>query len=329
MGALLSLTYCDQEAAGGVMLGETDVSTVLASSTWSWNGLLEPIVDKVLKVYSSTLLCSRLRYHAVVIESDCVNVVSSFNDHILSSNSDFLHNEATSIVNSFDSEVDQLQVLDSDMILRFRNDSGFVSARVEAVNWKGKGWPSQLLSVTCLSLAAKMEEISVPLLLDLQTKEPKFMFEPKTIQRMELIVMANLKWRLHLVTPFDFVHYFIWKLSSIGFQSEYQNHHHILISHTSNIIVLTCQVIEFLEFSPSTIGAAAVICAAEQYIDEYDQIWGCFHHRVSRERVRKCYNLMKHSICPLPQMKRPKLKPEPTCVSLLEVEPSKIGVTGT
>ncbi|XP_030496665.2 cyclin-D1-1 [Cannabis sativa] len=308
-------------------------------------------------LYCNELEASDDDYDDVVISHQ----VSSFNDHILSSNSDFLHNEATSIVNSFDSEVDQLQVLDSDMILRFRNDSGFVSARVEAVNWilkvhayyqfrpetaylsvnyydrfllsttlpKGKGWPSQLLSVTCLSLAAKMEEISVPLLLDLQTKEPKFMFEPKTIQRMELIVMANLKWRLHLVTPFDFVHYFIWKLSSIGFQSEYQNHHHILISHTSNIIVLTCQVIEFLEFSPSTIGAAAVICAAEQYIDEYDQIWGCFHHRVSRERVRKCYNLMKHSICPLPQMKRPKLKPEPTCVSLLEVEPSKIGVTGT
>ncbi|XP_062073325.1 cyclin-D1-1-like [Humulus lupulus] len=286
--------------------------------------------------------------------------VSNFNDHILCSNSDFLHDEESSIVNAFNSEVDQHQILDSDMIRRFRNDSGFVSARLEAVKWilevhayyqfrpetaylsvnyfdrfllsttlpKGKGWPLQLLSVTCLSLAAKMEEISVPLLLDLQTKEPRFMFEPKVIQRMELMVMAILKWRLRLVTPFDFFHYFIWKLSSIGFQSEYQNHL-ILISHTSNIIVLACQVMDFLEFSPSTIAAAAVICAADQYIDECDQIWGCFHHRVSREKVRKCFNRMKHSICPLPQMKRPKLQPEPSPVSLLEVEAAKIGVTGT
>lgn len=105
---------------------------------------------------------------------------------------------------------------------------------------KGKGWPLQLLSVACLSLAAKMEEISVPLLLDLQTKEPRFLFKPKTIQRMELMVMAILKWRLRSITPFDFVHHFISKLSCFGPQSEHQNHV-VLISNTLDIIVLTCQ----------------------------------------------------------------------------------------
>ncbi|PQM39345.1 cyclin-D2-1 isoform X1 [Prunus yedoensis var. nudiflora] len=47
-------------------------------------------------------------------------------------------------------------------------------------------WPFQLLSVACLSLAAKMEEPNVPFILDLQIFEPKFMFEPRTVQRMEL-----------------------------------------------------------------------------------------------------------------------------------------------
>lgn len=103
---------------------------------------------------------------------------------------------------------------------------------------KGKGWPLQLSSVACLSLAAKMEEISVPLLLDLQIKEPTFIFKPKTIQRMELMVLATLKWRLRLITPFDFVHNFISKLSSFGLQSKYQNH---VISNTSDIIVRTCR----------------------------------------------------------------------------------------
>lgn len=36
---------------------------------------------------------------------------------------------------------------------------------------QGKAWMIQLLSVACLSLAAKMEETEVPLSLDLQVEE--------------------------------------------------------------------------------------------------------------------------------------------------------------
>lgn len=78
------------------------------------------------------------------------------------------------------------------------------------------GWPFQILSVACLSLAAKMEETQVPILLDLQALEPKYVFEPKMIQRMELYIMANLNWRLRSVTPFDFIDYFISKLPSFS-----------------------------------------------------------------------------------------------------------------
>lgn len=76
------------------------------------------------------------------------------------------------------------------------------------------GWPFQLLSIACLSLAAKMEEINIPWLLDLQMLEPVYLFEPKTIQRMELLVLATLNWRLRSVTPFDYLHYFISMLPS-------------------------------------------------------------------------------------------------------------------
>lgn len=56
-----------------------------------------------------------------------------YDDHILYSNSDFVPDEESSIITAFDSEIDQ--VLNSDLIRQFRNDSGFVSARQEAVNW--------------------------------------------------------------------------------------------------------------------------------------------------------------------------------------------------
>lgn len=65
--------------------------------------------------------------------SDVVSQDNNFCDHILYSNSDFVPDEESFIVSAFDSEIDQ--VLESEMIRRFRNDSGFVSARLEAVNW--------------------------------------------------------------------------------------------------------------------------------------------------------------------------------------------------
>ncbi|XP_062093823.1 uncharacterized protein LOC133799848 [Humulus lupulus] len=54
---------------------------VLASSTWSWDHLLDPTIVEALAVYHSILLCSRLGYLTVVIESDCAIVVRAINSH--------------------------------------------------------------------------------------------------------------------------------------------------------------------------------------------------------------------------------------------------------
>ncbi|XP_038887544.1 cyclin-D3-1-like [Benincasa hispida] len=70
---------------------------------------------------------------------------------------------------------------------------------------RDKPWMLQLLAVTCISLAAKFEEIRVPLLLDLQVEDSKYIFEAKTIQRMELLVLTALQWKMHPVTPVSFL----------------------------------------------------------------------------------------------------------------------------
>ncbi|PPD68893.1 hypothetical protein GOBAR_DD34229 [Gossypium barbadense] len=124
---------------------------------------------------------------------------------------------------------------------------------------QANGWPFQLLSVACLSLAAKMEEPQVPLLLDLQVFEPRFVFEPKTIQRMELRVMAALNWRLCSVTPFDYLHYFISKLPSCS--TRLSDSFSSIIAASSDLILNTTRVIDFLRFAPSTMAAAALLCA--------------------------------------------------------------------
>ncbi|KAL2232551.1 UNVERIFIED_CONTAM: Cyclin-D3-3 [Sesamum indicum] len=70
-----------------------------------------------------------------------------------------------------------------------------------------KPWMIQLAAVACLSLAAKVEETEVPLLLDLQVEESKYVFEPKTIQRMEILVLSTLEWKMNPVTPLSFLDY--------------------------------------------------------------------------------------------------------------------------
>lgn len=48
---------------------------------------------------------------------------------------------------------------------------------------------------------------------ELQVEEPKFVFEAKTIQRMELLVLSRLKWKMQAITPFSFIDYFLSKIT--------------------------------------------------------------------------------------------------------------------
>ncbi|CAA0811250.1 Cyclin-D3-2 [Striga hermonthica] len=96
---------------------------------------------------------------------------------------------------------------------------GVVGAEVVAVDYldrflcgfelhgEKRPWVTQLAAVACLSLAAEVEETQVPLLLDLQVEDPKYVFEPKTIQRMEILVLSTLQWRMNPVTPLSFLEY--------------------------------------------------------------------------------------------------------------------------
>ncbi|KQJ90109.1 hypothetical protein BRADI_4g29467v3 [Brachypodium distachyon] len=117
------------------------------------------------------------------------------------------------------------------------------------------GWAMQLLAVTCLSLAAKMEETLVPSLLDLQAESTRYIFEPQTILRMELLILTALNWRLRSVTPFTFIDFFACKVDPRGKHTRY------LIARATQIILAALHDIKFLDHCPSTMAAAAVLCA--------------------------------------------------------------------
>ncbi|KAG4924361.1 hypothetical protein AAZX31_18G123300 [Glycine max] len=164
------------------------------------------------------------------------------------------------------------------------------------------GWPLQLVSVACLSLAAKMEEPLVPSLLDLQIEGAKYIFEPRTIRRMELLVLGVLDWRLRSVTPLCFLAFFACKVDSTGTFIRF------LISRATEIIVSNIQEASFLAYWPSCIAAAAILTAANEIPNwsvvkpENAESW-C--EGLRKEKVIGCYQLMQELVINNNQRKLP------------------------
>ncbi|KAJ1424803.1 Cyclin-like [Sesbania bispinosa] len=153
---------------------------------------------------------------------------------------------------------------------------------------KGRAWTMQLLAVACLSLAAKIEETEVPLCLDLQVGESKFVFEAKTIQRMELVVLSTLRWRMQAITPFSFIDYFLSKINDD--QSSFRSS----ILRSTQLILSTLKGIDFLEFKPSEIAAAVAtyVVGETKTIDTAKTISVLIQH-VEKERLLKCVTMIQ------------------------------------
>ncbi|CAN4126760.1 unnamed protein product [Withania somnifera] len=154
---------------------------------------------------------------------------------------------------------------------------------------RGKTWTCQLLAVACLSLAVKMEEITVPLIVDLQVGEPKFLFEGKTIQRMELLVLSTLRWRMKAYTPCTFIDYFMRKMNLDDISSRQ------LVSRSIQLIVSTAKGIDFLEFKPSEIAAAVAmsVSGGRPLAKDIDKEMSYFSILVEKDRVMKCLELIQ------------------------------------
>ncbi|XP_059446271.1 cyclin-D1-1 [Corylus avellana] len=226
-----------------------------------------------------------------------------------------------------------------DYLARFRSQSLDASAREESVAWilkvqayhrfqpltaylsvnyldrflysrrlpQTNGWPMQLLSVACLSLAAKMEEPLVPSLLGLQVEGAKYIFEPRTIRRMELLVLSVLDWRLRSITPFSFIAYFACKIDSAGTYAGF------LVSRATEIILSNMKEASFLEYWPSCIAAAAILCAASEIPNlslanpEHAESWCDGLHK---EKIIGCYRLMQEFVIDNSRRKPPKTLPQ-------------------
>ncbi|KAL9661269.1 hypothetical protein QQ045_026093 [Rhodiola kirilowii] len=115
---------------------------------------------------------------------------------------------------------------------------------------EGKSWMTQLAAVACLSLAAKMEETNVPLLVDFQVEEAKYVFEAKTIQKMEILVLSTLDWEMNAATTMSFVDHLTRRYGFIGFD---------IPSRCEDLLLRALADINFVNFRPSVMAASALL----------------------------------------------------------------------
>ncbi|KAG6470967.1 cyclin-D1-1-like [Zingiber officinale] len=155
------------------------------------------------------------------------------------------------------------------------------------------GWALQLLSVACLSLAAKLEETLVPTLSDLQVEDAKFIFEPRVVFRMELLVLSALNWRLQTVTPFSFVDFFAYKIYSSSKRAR------VLASRATQIILAAMPEIDITTHWPSALAAAAIIRAVDGTRDLAvfsPTIAASWCAGLTEERISNCYGIMRQTV---------------------------------
>ncbi|PIM98173.1 hypothetical protein CDL12_29349 [Handroanthus impetiginosus] len=119
----------------------------------------------------------------------------------------------------------------------------------------GKPWILKLVALSCVSLALKMKktEFSVFDLMD----EGGFMIDSVTVERMEMLILGALKWRMRSVNPFSFAKYFI---SFFKFKDKASIQ--ALKNRAIEIILKAQNDIKLLEFKPSVISASALLISA-------------------------------------------------------------------
>ncbi|TKY75025.1 Cyclin-D3-2 protein [Spatholobus suberectus] len=145
----------------------------------------------------------------------------------------------------------------------------------------GKPWMTQLAAVACLSLAAKVEETRVPLLLDLQVEESRYLFEAKTIKRMEIL--------MNPVTPLSFLDYITRRL---GLKD------HLcweFLRRCEGVLLSVLGDSRFMGYLPSLLATATmmhVVKSVEPRLGaEYQsQLFGILG--IDKEKVNECCKLM-------------------------------------
>ncbi|CAL9119912.1 unnamed protein product [Musa textilis] len=148
---------------------------------------------------------------------------------------------------------------------------------------RGKNWAIRLLSLSCLSLAVKMEELKVPALSEFQTED--YRFQTEAIQRMELLILSTLEWKMSMITPFSYLSYFASRFQEHGSEDlAWEAITLIFASIEGQILVRSIMfniqsfnilpllslnaAINLVEYRPSVVAAAAILAASHERLTQ-------------------------------------------------------------
>ncbi|KAL4361104.1 hypothetical protein GQ457_04G002720 [Hibiscus cannabinus] len=164
-------------------------------------------------------------------------------------------------------------------------DRFFSSFRLQS----DKPWLIQLLALTCLSLAAKVEETHVPIPLDIQVDGTRHVFEAKTIQRMELLVLSTLQWKMHPITPLSFLGHIIRRL---GLKT---NLHREFLKRCERLLLCVISDSRSVLYLPSVLATATMMHVIDQVetfnpVDYQNRLLGLVKIRL--DEVHDCYKLI-------------------------------------
>ena len=153
-----------------------------------------------------------------------------------------------------------------------------------------KPWMTRLAAVACLSLAAKVDETHVPFLIDLQqVEESRYLFEAKTIKKMEILILSTLGWKMNPPTSLSFLDYFTRRL---GLKD------HLFwefLTKSEGVLLSLIGDSRFMSYLPSVLATATmmqVLKSVEPSLEaEYkSQLFGIL--RIDKEKVNSCCKLM-------------------------------------
>ncbi|TVU49394.1 hypothetical protein EJB05_00702 [Eragrostis curvula] len=154
-------------------------------------------------------------------------------------------------------------------------------------------WAARLLSVACVSVAAKMEECAAPPLSEF-VAGGGYEFCPASIRRMELLVLSTLGWRMGAVTPFDYLPCFASRLH----QHDGGDHGGARVALKAiGYIFATAEAGSVLDHRPSTVAAAAILAASYGPLltkEALDSKMSCLPPSclIEKAHVHSCYSLM-------------------------------------
>ncbi|KAL2320036.1 hypothetical protein Fmac_029005 [Flemingia macrophylla] len=189
---------------------------------------------------------------------------------------------------------------------KYLHSNNLVLHRCRVIQWFIKAWEYwmlELLSIACLSIAIKFNEMSALPFHEIQVEGLDYSFQSDVILKMELILLKGLGWHLNSITSYSFVemlHFFEPFL--------YEK----LISRVTELLVRATLDQKMLEFRPSIVGTSALWYTLDQLFpptsDTYIACITRLLNQSQKDDIIKCHELMEtqisywcenHHYCPL------------------------------